>query len=73
MIAGLRETFPDLPENLSTSNRFIKLRDLRNSWKCQRRAKSDLEHRAEPIVHNLNQRLIKPRKHREGAENRDAD
>ena len=32
VIAGLREVFPDLPENPDRETVFIKLRELRNSW-----------------------------------------
>jgi hydroxyacylglutathione hydrolase len=32
VIARLRESFPDLPENPDTKTVFVKLRELRNSW-----------------------------------------
>ncbi|PCH52884.1 MAG: hydroxyacylglutathione hydrolase, partial [Cellvibrionales bacterium] len=32
VIAGLREAFPDLPENPDAETVFVKLRELRNSW-----------------------------------------
>ena len=32
MYAGLREAFPDLPENPDPKTVFLKLRELRNRW-----------------------------------------
>ena len=32
MIATLRETFPDLPEQPDQKTVFLRLRELRNSW-----------------------------------------
>ncbi len=32
VIAGIREAFPDLPEQLDPKTVFLKLRELRNSW-----------------------------------------
>ncbi|MBN9425006.1 MAG: hydroxyacylglutathione hydrolase, partial [Burkholderiales bacterium] len=32
VIAGLRERFPDLPEQPDARTVFVKLRELRNSW-----------------------------------------
>ena len=32
VIAGLRESFPDLPEAPDAKTVFIKLRELRNKW-----------------------------------------
>jgi hydroxyacylglutathione hydrolase len=32
VIARLREVFPDLPEQPSAKEVFLKLRELRNSW-----------------------------------------
>ncbi len=32
VIAGLREAFPDLPENPDAETVFVKLREMRNSW-----------------------------------------
>ena len=32
LIAKLRETFPDLPENPDPRSVFLRLRELRNKW-----------------------------------------
>ena len=32
VIATLRKTFPDLPDELDEKTVFLKLRELRNSW-----------------------------------------
>ena len=33
MIAKLREAFPDLPEQPDAKTVFVKLRELRNTWR----------------------------------------